>query len=71
MSPAVITLDFDPVVTFDGWAVRWQVVGVAGAILVTLVLAAWIAGRAGRSASLPRSVATTSCFWPSPPSPAR
>ena len=54
MSPAVITLDFDPVVTFDGWAVRWQVVGVAGAILVTLVLAAWIAGRAGRSAGLPR-----------------
>jgi len=54
MSPAVITLDFDPVATFEGWAVRWQVLGVAGAVLVALFLAAWLAGRAGRSHGLPR-----------------
>jgi phosphatidylglycerol:prolipoprotein diacylglycerol transferase len=54
MPPAVIILDFDPVVTFDGWTVRWQVLAVAAAALLALFLAAWLAGRAGRSTGLPR-----------------
>jgi prolipoprotein diacylglyceryltransferase len=49
MPVALITLDFDPVATFDGWSVRWQALAAAAVILLTLLLAAWIAGHAGRA----------------------
>ena len=48
MPLAVLSLRFDPVVEFDGWSLRWQTLAAAAIILLTLVLAAWLAGRAGR-----------------------
>jgi prolipoprotein diacylglyceryltransferase len=43
---AVTTFAFDPVVQLAGIAVRWQTVALGGAILASLVAAAWSAGRA-------------------------
>jgi prolipoprotein diacylglyceryltransferase len=42
---AVITLEFDPVLRLGDWAVRWETLAIAGAILVGLVLAGLLAGR--------------------------
>ena len=39
MPPAVIAFDFDPFLRFGGLAVRWETLGVAGAILVAIVMA--------------------------------
>jgi prolipoprotein diacylglyceryltransferase len=43
---AVITLEFDPVLRLGDWAVRWETLGIGAAILVGLVLAGLLAGRA-------------------------
>jgi prolipoprotein diacylglyceryltransferase len=49
MSPAVITLQFDPTVDLGGRLVRWETLALAAVIVVALSLAAWLAGRADRS----------------------
>lgn len=43
MIPAVVVLDFDPVATILGIAVRWQIAAVAATILLALLVAAAIA----------------------------
>ncbi len=48
MPTAVIAFDFDPLLRLGDGAVRWETVGVAGAILASLV----VAGLAARSADL-------------------
>ena len=48
MPTAVIAFDFDPLLHLGDGAVRWETVGVAGAILVALVLAGLRARAAGR-----------------------
>ena len=48
---AGITLDFDPSVTMFGLAIRLETLGLAGAVLVMLLLAAIGAGRAGAGAA--------------------
>lgn len=48
MPTAVIAFDFDPLLRVGDGAVRWETVGVAGAILVSLVLAGLRAHMAGR-----------------------
>ena len=45
MPLAVISFEFDPVVRLGDWAVRWETLAIAGAILVGLVLAGLLAGR--------------------------
>ena len=42
---AVIQLNFDPYLRLDGQAVRWETLGVAGAILLAVVVAGLLAGR--------------------------
>jgi phosphatidylglycerol:prolipoprotein diacylglycerol transferase len=42
---AAIVFDFDPYVHLGDYAIRWETLGIAAAILVALVLAALIAGR--------------------------
>ncbi len=42
---AAIVLDFDPYVRLAGWAVRWETLGIAGAVLVGILATARIAGR--------------------------
>src|SRR6266542_3156338 len=51
MSPAVITLQFDPTVDLGGRLVRWETLALAAVIVLALSLAAWLAGRANRSAA--------------------
>lgn len=46
MPLAVISFEFDPVARLGVWAVRWETLAIAGAILVGLVLAGLLAGRA-------------------------
>ena len=41
---ATIVLDFDPVLHVGGTSIRWETLGLAGAILAALLLAAIIAG---------------------------
>lgn len=48
---AGITLDFDPSATMFGLAIRLETLGLAGAVLVTLLLVAIGAGRAGAGAA--------------------
>jgi phosphatidylglycerol:prolipoprotein diacylglycerol transferase len=43
---AVITLQFDPLVHVGDWTVRWETLGIAAAILVGLLVAGLLAGRA-------------------------
>jgi prolipoprotein diacylglyceryltransferase len=43
--PAVVSLAFDPVVRVGEFAVRWETLGIAAALLVALVVAALAAGR--------------------------
>ena len=45
MSLAVITFTFDPLIHLGDWAVRWETLGIAAAILIALVVAGLIAGR--------------------------
>lgn len=40
----MITLDFDPLLRFDGRAVRWETLGIALAVLAGILLAGMIAG---------------------------
>lgn len=42
---AAIVFDFDPYLHLGDFAIRWETLGIAGAILAALVLAALIAGR--------------------------
>lgn len=42
---AAIVFDFDPYLHLGDYAIRWETLGVAGAILAALVLAALVAGR--------------------------
>ena len=49
MSPAVITLQFDPTLDIGGRLVRWETLALAAVIVLTIVLAGWLAGRANRS----------------------
>jgi prolipoprotein diacylglyceryltransferase len=51
-SLAVIRLQFDPVVELLGFAIRWQALAVAGAVLLSLLLAAMLAERSGRAGGL-------------------
>lgn len=44
-SLAVTTLAFDPLVDLAGWAIRWQTIALAGAVLVALIVAARAARR--------------------------
>jgi phosphatidylglycerol---prolipoprotein diacylglyceryl transferase len=43
---AVITFQFDPLAHVGDWTVRWETLGIAAAILVGLVVAGLLAGRA-------------------------
>ncbi|MHB8460708.1 MAG: prolipoprotein diacylglyceryl transferase family protein [Candidatus Limnocylindrales bacterium] len=45
MPIAAIVLDFDPILRFGGYGVRWETLGIAGSVLVGILLAAVIAGR--------------------------
>ncbi|MEO8230342.1 MAG: prolipoprotein diacylglyceryl transferase family protein [Chloroflexota bacterium] len=45
MPLAVITLEFDPVLRLGDWAVRWETVAIAAAMLAGLALAGLLAGR--------------------------
>jgi prolipoprotein diacylglyceryltransferase len=49
MSPAVITLQFDPTLDIGGRLVRWETLALAAVIVLAIVLAGWLAGRANRS----------------------
>ena len=44
---AIITFDFDPLVRLGDRVVRWETVAIAGAVLLALVVAGVLAGRAG------------------------
>lgn len=46
--PAVITFAFDPILRLGQVGVRWETIGIAGAVLVTLIVGALIAGRTPR-----------------------
>jgi prolipoprotein diacylglyceryltransferase len=48
-----LTFGFDPIVRIGDLAVRWQALGIAGAVAVALVVAAFRAGRSGRASGLP------------------
>jgi prolipoprotein diacylglyceryltransferase len=48
----VIELSFDPIAELGDWHVRLQTIGLAVAILVALLVAAWIAGRTSIDARL-------------------
>jgi phosphatidylglycerol:prolipoprotein diacylglycerol transferase len=43
--PAVIGLSFDPVASIAGYAVRWETIGIGGAVLVALLVGATLAAR--------------------------
>jgi prolipoprotein diacylglyceryltransferase len=49
VSPAVITLQFDPTLSVAGRLVRWETLALAVVIVVSLALAAWLARRVDRS----------------------
>jgi prolipoprotein diacylglyceryltransferase len=49
MLPAVITLQFDPTLDVGGRLVRWETLALAAVIVLAIVLAGWLAGRANRS----------------------
>ncbi len=55
MPLAVITLTFDPLLHIGDWTVRWETLGIALAILIALVGAAFIAGRVPVPVSEPGS----------------
>ncbi len=44
---AIVTFDFDPLVRLGDRVVRWETVAIAGAVLLALVVAGVLAGRAG------------------------
>jgi len=46
MLPAVIPLQFDPTLDLGGRLVRWETLALAAVIVVALLVAAWLAGRA-------------------------
>ncbi|HEU4671283.1 MAG TPA: prolipoprotein diacylglyceryl transferase family protein [Candidatus Limnocylindrales bacterium] len=45
VAPAVIAVSFDPVLAVDGFAVRWETVGIAAAVVVALLVAARVVVR--------------------------
>ena len=49
MPSAVIILEFEPTLDLGGRLVRWETLALAAVIIVALVLAAWLAGRADPS----------------------
>lgn len=53
MLAAVVVLDFDPTLEIGGYFVRWETLALAATILLGLLLAAWLAGRANRSGAQP------------------
>lgn len=54
MTPAIVTLDFDPTLHAGPLAVRWETLGLAAAFFVALLVAAVLARAAGRRAGLSR-----------------
>jgi prolipoprotein diacylglyceryltransferase len=54
VTPAVITLAFDPLLRLGPLVVRWQTVGVAGAVLAGLLVAGHFARRSGLRTGLDR-----------------
>ena len=54
MTPAIVTLDFDPTLHAGPLAVRWETLGLAAAFFVALLVTAVLARAAGRRAGLSR-----------------
>ncbi len=54
MTPAIVTLDFDPTLHAGPLAVRWETLGLAAAFVVALLVAAVLARAAGRRAGVSR-----------------
>ena len=54
VTPAIVTLDFDPTLHAGPFAVRWETLGLAAAFLAALLVAAVLARAAGRRAGLSR-----------------
>ena len=54
MTPAIVTLDFDPTLYAGPFAARWETLGLAAAFLAALLVAALLARAAGRRAGLSR-----------------